>query len=79
MGLYGNILVVPADPDYWPPANRDVVLTLDDMLLEDGKIAPFSPSETNYAAMGRFGNVFLISGEPDFRCTPMRGRWCGCG
>ena len=23
MGLYGNILVVPAEPDYWPPANRE--------------------------------------------------------
>jgi hypothetical protein len=29
MGLYGNLLVVPADPDYWPPAHRDVLLTLD--------------------------------------------------
>ena len=43
MGLYGNILVVPAEPDYWPPAHRDVLLTLDDLLVEDGKIAPFSP------------------------------------
>src|SRR3954454_22896177 len=25
LGLYGNILVVPADPDYWPPAHRDVL------------------------------------------------------
>ena len=63
MGLYGNILVVPADPGYWPPANRDVLLTLDDLLIEDGKIAPFSPVETTYTAMGRFGNVLLIGGE----------------
>ena len=60
MGLYGNLLVVPADPGYWPPAHRDVLLTLDDLLLEDGKIAPFSPVETTYTAMGRFGNVLLI-------------------
>jgi FtsP/CotA-like multicopper oxidase with cupredoxin domain len=65
LGLYGNIIVAPSEPDYWPPANREVVLTLDDLLLEDGKIAPFSPSETTYAAMGRFGNVFLVGGEPD--------------
>src|SRR5919202_955353 len=45
MGLYGNILVLPSDPNYWPPVQRDVLLTLDDLLLEDGKIAPFSPSE----------------------------------
>src|SRR5436853_1022585 len=36
MGLYGNILVIPEDPGYWPPADRDVLLTLDDLLLEDG-------------------------------------------
>jgi hypothetical protein len=29
------------------------VLTLDDILLDDGKVAPFSRSETTYAAMGR--------------------------
>lgn len=28
MGLYGNVLVEPADRDYWPPANREVLLTL---------------------------------------------------
>ena len=42
MGLYGNVLVEPADPDYWPPAHRELLLTLDDILLEDGKVAPFS-------------------------------------
>jgi FtsP/CotA-like multicopper oxidase with cupredoxin domain len=67
LGLYANILVVPADPDYWPPADRELVLTVDDLLLEEGRIAPFSPTETSYAAMGRFGNVFLTSGEPDLR------------
>jgi FtsP/CotA-like multicopper oxidase with cupredoxin domain len=65
MGLYGNILVVPADSDYWPPAHREVLLTLDDVLLEDGQIAPFSRSETTFAAMGRFGNVLLVGGETD--------------
>ena len=73
MGLYGNILVVPADPGYWPPAHRDVLLTLDDLLIEDGKIAPFSPAETTYTAMGRFGNVLLIGGEPDCSLTAKAG------
>jgi FtsP/CotA-like multicopper oxidase with cupredoxin domain len=67
LGLYGNIVVVPAEPDYWPPADRELVLTVDDLLVEEGRIAPFSPTETSYAAMGRFGNVFLVSGEPDLR------------
>ncbi|HEY6745593.1 MAG TPA: multicopper oxidase domain-containing protein, partial [Mycobacteriales bacterium] len=63
LGLYGSILVEPADPEYWPPAHRNVVLTLDDLLLEDGLIAPFSRTETNYAAMGRYGNLMLTGGE----------------
>jgi FtsP/CotA-like multicopper oxidase with cupredoxin domain len=67
LGLYANILVVPTEADYWPPADRDLVLTVDDLLVEEGKIAPFSPVETSYAAMGRFGNVFLTSGDPDLR------------
>src|SRR6478752_5291553 len=65
MGLYGNIVVVPADPDYWPPVHRELLLTLDDVLIENGKIAPFGREETTYAAMGRFGNVMLVGGETD--------------
>src|SRR6266566_204373 len=73
LGLYGNIVVDPVEPDYWPPVHREIVLTLDDLLLEDGKIAAFSRSETNYAAMGRFGNVLLIAGEPDLSLTARVG------
>ena len=64
MGLCGTILVVPRDPAYWAPAHRELVVTLDDVLIEDGRIAPFSPTETTYAAMGRFGNQLLVNGEP---------------
>ena len=65
MGLYGNVLVEPADPDYWPPANRELPLTLDDLLVEDGAVGPFSRSETTHVAMGRFGEVLLAGGETD--------------
>jgi FtsP/CotA-like multicopper oxidase with cupredoxin domain len=73
MGLYGNIIVEPSEPGYWPAANRDVVLTLDDVLLEDGKIATFSVAETSYAAMGRYGNLLLIGGETDLTITGRAG------
>src|SRR6266508_4661818 len=64
MGLYGNILVVPSEPEYWPAADREILLTLDDILLdEDGRVAPFSHHETNYVAMGRFGTTFLVGGD----------------
>jgi FtsP/CotA-like multicopper oxidase with cupredoxin domain len=69
MGLYGNVLVEPADPEYWPPAHREVALTLDDILIEDGKVAPFSRTETTHSAMGRFGNVILVGGETDLSLT----------
>jgi FtsP/CotA-like multicopper oxidase with cupredoxin domain len=67
------VLVEPADPDYWPPAHRELVLTLDDILLEGGKVAPFSRAETTHAAMGRFGDVLLIGGEPDRSLTAQLG------
>ena len=73
MGLYGNIVVVPADPTYWPRAHRELTLTLDDILLEDGRVAPFSPLESNYTAMGRFGNVLLAQGETEASLTARRG------
>jgi FtsP/CotA-like multicopper oxidase with cupredoxin domain len=73
MGLYGNILATPSEPDYWPPANRELPLTLDDILIEDGQIAAFSESETTHVAMGRFGNVMLVAGEPDLALEAKRG------
>lgn len=63
MGLYGGIIVDPAEADYWPPCHRDLVLTLDDILIEDGAVAAFSRDEPTYAAMGRFGNVMLVNGH----------------
>ena len=66
MGLYGTIVVEPADPSYWPAADRELTLTLDDLLVEDGHIAPFSRSGPTFVAMGRYGNVMLINGETRF-------------
>jgi FtsP/CotA-like multicopper oxidase with cupredoxin domain len=63
LGQYANILVDPAERDYWPPAHRELLLTLDDIFIEDGKVAPFSRDETTFAAMGRYGNVMLVAGE----------------
>jgi len=73
MGLYGNIVVEPAEPGYWPAVHRDVVLTLDDLLVHDGRIAPFSRTQTDYVAMGRFGNVLLVGGEPQASLTAKTG------
>src|SRR5215207_1906048 len=66
MGLYAPIVVEPADTSYWPLADRQLTITLDDVLIEDGKMAPFHHSGPNFVAMGRFGNIMLINGETAF-------------
>jgi FtsP/CotA-like multicopper oxidase with cupredoxin domain len=76
MGLYGTILVEPTDPAYWPPADRQLSITLDDVLVEDGRIAPFSRSDLSFTAMGRFGNVMLTNGETSSRARSPPARSC---
>jgi FtsP/CotA-like multicopper oxidase with cupredoxin domain len=63
MGMYGTIIVEPADSNYWPRVDRQLSITLDDLLIEDGMIAPFRRSAPTFTAMGRFGNVLLVNGE----------------
>src|SRR5918998_3791879 len=67
MGLYAPIIVEPSNPSYWPAADRQLTITLDDVLIEDGQMAPFHHSGPNFVAMGRFGNVMLIDGETEFK------------
>jgi FtsP/CotA-like multicopper oxidase with cupredoxin domain len=73
LGLYGNIIVAPQDPAYWGPANREETVVLDDILLEDGTIAPFSRSAPNHTAMGRFGNTMLVNGETAYALDARQG------
>ena len=66
MGLYAPIVVEPSDTSYWPAADRQLTITLDDVLIENGKMAPFRHSGPTFTAMGRFGNVMLVNGESRF-------------
>ena len=66
MGLYAPILVEPSNPSYWPAVDRQLTITLDDVLIEEGRMVPFSRSGSTFTAMGRFGNVMLINGETRF-------------
>ena len=52
LGLYANILVVPAEPGYWPPADRDFILTVDDLLVEDGKDRAVQPDRDQLCGHG---------------------------
>jgi FtsP/CotA-like multicopper oxidase with cupredoxin domain len=67
MGLAGTIVVDPADPGSWPAVDRELVLTIDDVLIEDGQIASYDRGGADHVAMGRFGNVLLVNGEPGRR------------
>jgi len=73
MGLYAPIVVEPFDPSYWPHVDRQLTITLDDVLIEDGRIVPFRRSGPTFTAMGRFGNVMLINGETTFSGQAVAG------
>ena len=73
LGLYGTIIVAPADPGYWAPANRELALILDDILLQGSAVAPFSRTGPNRTAMGRYGNAMLVNGETAYTLQVGRG------
>ena len=66
MGLAGNMLVQPLDDAYYSPVNHEEVVMLDDLLLDESGLVPFGRESSNYMLMGRFGNVFLTNGEPEY-------------
>jgi len=73
LGLYGNMLVRSPDEDYFGPANREAVLMLDDILWADAGPVPFGLEAATHALMGRFGNMLLVNGEPDYALNVARG------
>ena len=73
MGLYANLLVDPAEDGYWAPVNREIVTTVDDILIEDGQVATFRLDGPTHVAMGRFGNVMLTGGETEFSAEARAG------
>jgi FtsP/CotA-like multicopper oxidase with cupredoxin domain len=74
LGLYGNLMVRSPRRDYYGAANREQMLIVDDLLVgDDGRLVPFGKDRTTHAFMGRFGNVFLVNGEPRWRIAARRG------
>ncbi len=73
LGLYGNMIVRSHDPDDLNPVNREEVLMLDDLLLDAEGVVPYGKESANFMLMGRFGNVFLVNGEPDFELPAKTG------
>ena len=73
MGLYGNVVVDPPADRAWPAVNREAVVTLDDILIQDSRIAPFRTDGPTHTAMGRFGNVMLTGGVTDLALDARAG------
>ncbi len=75
LGLYGNILVHepprPSPRAPRPAVNREEVLILDDLLV-GAALIPLGLESPTHALMGRFGNVMLVNGEPDYRLAVQR-------
>ena len=74
LGLYGNLLV-EAPPDEWyAPVHREEVLLLDDLLVaDDGGLFPWGEERATHTLMGRFGNLLLVNGEPEYDLEVARG------
>ncbi len=67
LGLYGNFIAEPSSADFYNPVTTESTIVLDDILIENNKIANLSADFANYAIMGRFWNTMLVNGETDFK------------
>ncbi len=73
LGLYGNLLVRPGAGEEYGPVDREAVLMLDDLLVGDDGLVPLGTESPTHALMGRFGNTFLVNGEPGYYLAVDRG------
>lgn len=73
MGLYGNMMVEPAEADYYSPVNSEEVLMLDDLLFDGDKLVPYGKEGANFVIMGRFGTHLLVNGETHFHKEAKKG------
>ncbi len=73
LGLYWNYLIEPIKRNFWSPVNREETLVLDDILIENWKVATFFKDYANYVWMGRYGNIMLVNGQTNYRLNVKKG------
>lgn len=74
LGLYGNILVAPTEHNAYEPVHSEQTLILDDLLLTSKAVPDaYGSNGATYPLMGRFGNVMLINGDPDYELSVPKG------
>ena len=71
LGLYGNLLVDA--PGAFRPVDREAAVVLDDILFAEAGLVPWGEETATHALMGRFGNVPLVNGEPEWELNVSRG------
>jgi suppressor of ftsI len=72
-GLYGNLWVLPANPRAYGPVDREEVLILDDILIQNGRQVPYHQDAADHALLGRYGNVLLVNGEEHYQLKVRAG------
>lgn len=73
LGLYGNILIHPSGANWLPRVDREEVLAVDDILMDNDGVLPYGADSPTHALMGRWGNVFLVNGEPRYALSVRQG------
>jgi suppressor of ftsI len=73
LGLFGNMMVDSPDAAYYSPVNGEQVLMLDDLLIDKEGLFPFGKDAGDFTIMGRFGNVLLVNGEPQYHLDVHKG------
>lgn len=72
LGLAGNILIVP-NASIYNHVNREELLMLDDIYIDNKGIIPYGQDGANFALMGRYGNVMLMNGKTDYALNISKG------
>jgi suppressor of ftsI len=73
LGLYGNYLVIPKDTTYYSQVNKEIPLTISDLLLDNGEAGSFNKESVTHTLMGRFGSIMLTNGEVSYKNVVNKG------
>jgi suppressor of ftsI len=74
LGLYASLLVRPSKESInGPVVNREAILMLDDLLVNNSTLVPLGRESPTHALMGRFGNLMLVNGDRHYRLEVKRG------
>ncbi len=71
LGEYGTFQIY--DPNEEPTVDSENVITLDDILIENGIIPSFEQDTVNYTLMGRYGNTMFVNGNTNISLTLKQG------